>query len=70
MVNKYVVRRKNVKNQRAPALQNSTTSRQPGDTPGSKLAYSSRESLLYTQGVRGSSPLPPTIETGRGFETS
>jgi len=50
-----------VKKQRAPALPDTATFQQLGDTPGSKLAYSSRESLLYTQGVRGSSPLPPTI---------
>ena len=50
-----------MKKQRAPALTNSTTTSQPGEDLGSRLAASSRESLLYTQGVTGSSPVPPTI---------
>jgi hypothetical protein len=47
--------------QRAPALSNSPTFQQLWDALGSKLIESAREHLLYTQGVRGSSPLPPTI---------
>ncbi|MFC1918376.1 hypothetical protein ACFLWW_00155 [Chloroflexota bacterium] len=46
-----------------PALPDSATFRQLWDTLGSRLEESAREHLLYTQGVRGSSPLPPTIET-------
>ena len=47
--------------QRAPALPNSPTFQQLWDTLGSKLIETAQEHLLYTQGVRGSSPLPPTI---------
>ena len=46
---------------RAPALPNSPTLPQLWDAFCSKLAESGREDLLYTQGVRGSSPLLPTI---------
>ena len=46
--------------QRAPALPNSPTLRQLWDALGSKLIESAREHLLYTQGVTGSSPVPPT----------
>ena len=49
--------------QRAPALSNSTTFQQLWDALGSKLIETAQEYLFYTQGVRGSSPLPPTIET-------
>ena len=49
-----------MKKQRAPALPDSTTAHQLGDAPGSKLCQSSREFPLYTQGVVGSSPTPPT----------
>ncbi len=45
---------------RAPALPNSPTLPQLWDAFCSKLAESGREDLLYTQGVRGSSPLLPT----------
>ena len=47
--------------QRAPALANSTNPSQLEETIGSKLIEATGEHLLYTQGVRGSSPLPPTI---------
>ena len=47
--------------QRAPALPDSSTFQQLWDALGSKLIESAQEHLLYTQGVRGSSPLPPTI---------
>jgi len=53
-------RRNNVKKQRAPALPDSATFRQLWDALGSKLIESAQGNLLYTQGVRGSSPLPPT----------
>ncbi len=48
-----------MKKQRAPALSNSTTFQQLWDALGSKLIESSRERLLYTQEVTGSSPVPP-----------
>jgi len=44
-----------------PASLNCATLQQLRDALGSKLIESAREQLLYTQGVRGSSPLPPTI---------
>ncbi len=47
--------------QRAPALPDSPTFQQLWEALGSKLIESTQEHLLYTQGVRGSSPLPPTI---------
>ena len=47
--------------QRAPALPDSTTFQQLWDALGSKLIETAQGHLLYTQGVRGSSPLPPTI---------
>jgi hypothetical protein len=50
-----------MKKQRAPAFSDSTTFHQLWDALGSKLIESAREHLLYTQGVSGSSPLPPTI---------
>ncbi len=50
--------------QRAPALPDSATFQQPEDVPGSKLIETAQGNLLYTQGVTGSSPVPPTIETG------
>ncbi len=56
--------------QRAPALPNSPTFQQLWDTLGSKLIEIAQEHLLYTQGVRGSSPLPPTIEAREVFQTS
>ena len=52
--------------QRVPALSDSATFQQLWDTLGSKLIESARERLLYTQEVRGSSPLPPTIVYNRG----
>jgi len=48
IVNKYVVRRKNVKKQRAPALSDSTTFQQLWDTLGSKLIESAQGNMLYT----------------------
>jgi len=48
--------------QRAPALPNSPTFQQLWDALGSKLFETAQGHLLYTQGVRGSSPLPPTID--------
>ncbi len=47
--------------QRAPALPVSPTFRQLWDALGSKLIETAQGILLYTQGVRGSSPLSPTI---------
>ena len=47
--------------QRAPALPNSPTFQQLWDALGSKLIETTQGNLLYTQEVRGSSPLPPTI---------
>ena len=57
-----------MKKQRAPALPDSNTFQQLWDALGSKLFDSAREHLLYTQGVSGSSPIPPTIETDRLLE--
>ena len=45
----------------APASSNSPTLQQLWDALGSKLEEAAQGHLLYTQGVRGSSPLPPTI---------
>jgi hypothetical protein len=47
--------------QRAPALPDSITFQQLWDALGSKLIDAARGNMLYTQGVRGSSPLLPTI---------
>jgi len=44
----------------APASSNSPTLQQLWDALGSKLEEAAQGHLLYTQGVRGSSPLPPT----------
>ena len=49
-----------MKKQRAPALPNYTTFQQLWDALGSKLIESAQGNLLYTQGVTGSSPVPPT----------
>ena len=49
--------------QRAPALPDSPTFQQLWDALGSRLIETAQEHLLYTQGVTGSSPVPPTIET-------
>jgi len=46
--------------QRAPALPDSPTFQQLWDALGSKLIETAQGHLLYTQEVRGSSPLPPT----------
>jgi len=46
----------------APALSNSPTPQQLWDALGAKLIEATKGRLLYTQEVRGSSPLPPTIE--------
>ena len=46
---------------RVPALPDSTTLQQLWNAFGSKLIEAAHQHLLYTQGVRGSSPLPPTI---------
>ena len=51
--------------QRAPALPDSTTFQQLWEALGSKLAETAQGHLLYTQEVRGSSPLAPTILYGR-----
>jgi hypothetical protein len=51
--------------QRAPALPVSPNFQQLWEALGSKLIEAAQERLLYTQGVRGSSPLPPTILYGR-----
>ena len=51
-----------MKNQKgAPALSNSPTPQQLWDILGAKLIEATEGRLLYTQEVRGSSPLPPTI---------
>lgn len=42
--------------QRAPALPDSTTFQQLWDALGSRLIETSQGNLLYTQGVRSSSP--------------
>ncbi len=47
--------------QRAPALPDSPTFQQLWDALGSRLIETAQGNLLYTQGVRGSSPLPPTM---------
>jgi len=49
--------------QRAPALPDSATFQQLWDALGSKLIETAQGHLLYTQEVRGSSPLPPTINS-------
>jgi hypothetical protein len=49
-----------MKKQRAPASPNSTTFQQLWDALGSKLFESTREHMLHTQEVTGSSPVPPT----------
>jgi hypothetical protein len=46
--------------QRAPALPDSPAFPQLWDALGSKLIEAAQGNLLYTRGVRGSSPLPPT----------
>ncbi len=50
-----------MKKQRAPALSDSATFQQLCDALGSKLIETAQGNMLYMQGVRGSSPLPPTI---------
>ena len=52
--------------QRAPALPDSPTFQQLWDALGSKLIDAAQGHLLYTQGVRGSSPLPLTTHPPRG----
>ena len=54
--------------QRAPALSNSPIFQRLWDALGSKLINAAQEHLLYTQEVRGSSPLPPTIEAERSLD--
>ncbi|MFC1943441.1 hypothetical protein ACFLWO_02535 [Chloroflexota bacterium] len=49
------------KNNAPPASPDSATFRQLWDALGLSLEESAREHLLYTQGVIGSSPIPPTI---------
>lgn len=46
--------------QRAPALPNSPELQQLWEAFCSKLAETAQGNLLYTQGVTGSSPVPPT----------
>jgi hypothetical protein len=48
--------------QRAPVLPDSPNFQQLWDALGSRLIETAQEHLLYTQGVRGSSPLPPILE--------
>ena len=48
-----------MKKQRAPALPDSSTLQQLWDALGSKLIQAAQGNLLYTQGVIGSSPIPP-----------
>ena len=47
--------------QRAPALPDSPTFQQLWDALGSRLIETAQGHMAYTQEVRGSSPLPPTI---------
>jgi len=47
--------------QRALALPDSTTFQQLCDTLGSRLIETAQGRMLYTQGVRGSSPLLPAM---------
>ena len=47
--------------QRAPALSNSPTFQQLWDALVLKLIETAQGHMLYKQGVRGSSPLPPII---------
>jgi hypothetical protein len=56
--------------QRAPALPDSPTFKQLWDALGSKLIETAQERLLYTQEVRGSSPLPPIPTTPPRFKSS
>ncbi len=49
------------KNNEPPALPDFTTFQQLWDALGSRLIKSTQGHMLYTQGVRGSSPLSPTI---------
>jgi len=51
--------------QRTPALPNSPTFQQLWDALGSRLIETAQGNLFYTQEVRGSSPLPPTILQAR-----
>ncbi|GAF72136.1 unnamed protein product [marine sediment metagenome] len=46
---------------RVPASPETATFQQLWEALGSKLIEAAQEQALYTQGVRGSSPLPPTI---------
>ena len=59
-----------MKKQRAPALPDSTTFQQLWDALGSKLIETAQGNLLYTQEVRGSSPLLPTTEARGVLKTS
>ncbi len=47
--------------QRTPASPDSPTFHQLWDALGSKLIETAQGNMLYTQGVRGSSPLSPTL---------
>jgi len=47
--------------QRAPVLPNFPTFQQLWDALGSRLIETAQGHMSYTQEVRGSSPLPPTI---------
>lgn len=49
--------------QRAPALPNSPELQQLWEAFCSKLIETAQGRMLYTQGVTGSSPVPPTIMT-------
>ena len=51
-----------MKKQRAPALPDSATFQQLWDALGSRLIETAQGHMLYTQGVTGSSPVPPTIQ--------
>ena len=54
-----------MKKQRAPALPDSASFQQLWDALGSGLIESTREYLLYTQRISGSSPLPPPANRTR-----
>ena len=55
------------KNNGPPASPDSATFQQLWDALGSKLIESAQGRLLYTRGVRGSSPLTPLLKLKKSF---